>query len=443
MTIARWCLRGAAAGCCALLVILVALQARAQDLGGELRWLGQVREGDQEREREAPNVFDGDLAAAHLPYRSGVETYFRLERDFATGDGVSDFYAGFLRARPASGVDVTLGRQFLSEGPGGAFVADGGKLRVARGPVAFTLFGGLPRYFEPTYSAEIQSQDEVLFGGSVSLPRLAGGRVSLGYLQLERDENVLRQLVTGTLSRACPELPGHPDLYGAVAYDADYQNLDLATVGADLAWARARVYLNIEGSYYQPQDDQRRRPLADLDRREDAIFELFSVSEMGQGRIGVRRPLTRTVSTFADYSFQHYDQQEGREVQNGHVGGTGLLWLPGGDGLEFVRLEYYVLQTEDDSANGARGYYENRVYDRLAFRTKLDVAYYEKVNNQKDTAVSSFVGLAYEVRQGLEWEVNAEANHNERFEREFRFGFLIRYGFQHGLTGRREKEQRS
>jgi hypothetical protein len=412
---------------------LVPQHVRAAEVDGVLRWLGQVRDGDQEPETEAPNVWDGELGLTGLPYRTNLATSFLLERDFATNDGVSNFYSGFLHSQPRPGLDMTMGRQFLSNGPGGVFVADAGKVKIDRGPLEFTVFGGVPRYFEPTYGSEILSQDEVLFGGSVGTTRLAGSRLNIGYLQLERDSHELRQLVTATATRAFPKLPGVPNLYGFVGYDADRQNLDLATGGANFFWAGPRLHFNVEGSYYMPQDEEEDRPIANINRREDAIFELFSISEMGQGRAGVQHSLTRTVSAFSDYSFQHYEESEGGQVQNGHVASAGLLWMPGGDGLEVVRLEYYVMKTEDDTANGGKAYYESRLYERLIFRTKLDVTRYEKVTNATGTAVNGFLGVGYELCRGFEWELNFEANHNERFDQEFRFGFLLSYRFRHDL----------
>jgi hypothetical protein len=409
------------------------LHVGAQEVDGVLRWLGQVRDGDQEPETEAPNVWDGEVGLNGLPYRTNLATSFLLERDFATNDGVSNFYSGFLHSQPAPGLDMTLGRQFLSNGPGGVYVADAGKVKVDRGPLEFTLFGGAPRYFEPTYGSEILSQDEVLFGGSVGTARLAGSRVSIGYLQLERDSREVRQLVTGTATRAFPTLPLTPNLYGFVAYDADRQNLDLLTGGGDFFWAGPRLHFNVEGSYYLPQDEHGGRPIEDINRREDAIFQLFSISKMGQGRAGLQHSITRTVSAFSDYSFQHYEESGEGQVQNGHVASAGLLWMPGGDGLEVVRLEYYVMKTDDDTANGGKAYYESRVYERLIFRTKLDVTRYEKVTNAEGTAVNGFLGVGYEVCRGFEWELNFEANHNERFDQEFRFGFLLSYRFRHDL----------
>jgi len=424
--------------------LLLAPQARAQEAEGALRWLGQVRKGEVEHETESPNLWDGDLGVVGLPYRTSMETFFRLGRDFSTDDGVSDFYAGFLHTQPTANLDMTLGRQFINTGPGGVFVADAGKVRIDPGwPVDFTLFGGAPRYFEPTYSSEILSQDEIIFGGNVTTTRLAGSRLSLGYLQLERDQKELRQLVTGTASRACKELPGSPNFYGSIGYDADRQNLDVATGGVDIFLGASRVGINLEGTYYQPQDEERNRPQADMNRREDPIFELFSISEMGQGRAGLRYPLTKTVSAFGDYSFQHYELQDEGEVQNAHVASAGLLWLPGGDGLEAVRVEYYVTKTEDDNVNGGKIYYENRLYKRLSFRSKLDVTHYEQVNNKSDTAVTGFLALGYELCRGLVWELNFEANHNESFDEEFRFGFLIRYDFRQRLREKSHEWRRS
>jgi hypothetical protein len=425
-----WSTLGRTVWLCAAL--LLCSQAHAQTLRGDLSLLGQVREGDQTRETEAPNDIYGDLSLTGLHHGTSLGTFFRLERDFGINDGASDFYAGFLRVPGAiPGVDVTLGRQFLSEGPGGTFVADAGKVKFDPGwPVSFTVFGGAPRYFEPTFSSEIQSQDETLFGGSVRTVRSKIANLSAGYLQLERADKVIRQLVTGTASRAFTSLPGLPSIYGSAAYDADHQNLDLGTAGVDLFLSRPRLLLNVEGSYYKPQDHRDGVLTTDLDRREDAIFQLFSLSEMMQFRGGLRYVLTPALSAFGDYSYQRYDPSS-RARENGHVGSTGIVWLPGGDGLEVVRLEYYVVDGQGGTVNGGKVYYESSVYERLLFRTKLDVTGYEKENNQQDTAISGLLGVGYMVLPGFVWELNFEANHNDRFDEDFRFGFLINYKFRH------------
>lgn len=405
--------------------------ARAQAVRGELSLLGQVREGDQTRETEAPIDLYGDLSLTGLHHGASLGTFFRLERDFGIDDGASDFYAGFLRLPgTVPGLDVTLGRQFLAEGPGGTFVADGGKVRFDPGwPVSFTLFGGAPRYFEPTYSTDIISQDELLFGGSVRTVDSRVANLSLGYLQLERDDRVLRQLVTGTASRAFNGLPGLPKVYGSVAYDADHQNLDLGTGGVDLFLSRPRLVLNVEGSYYKPQDQREGALTTALNRREDSVFELFSLSDMMQFRGALRYVLTPALSAFGDYSYQRYDPSSSAK-EDGHVGSAGLLWLPGGDGLEVVRLEYYGIESNAGSVWGGKAYYESSVYEQLVFRTKLDVAGYERESNQQDTAISGLLEVGYLALPGLLVELSFEANHNDRFDEDFRFGFLIRYTFR-------------
>jgi len=411
--------------------LLLGSQAHAQTLRGDLSLLGQVRQGDQTQGTEAPTDIYSDLSLTGLPQGTNLGSFFRLERDFGTDDGASDFYAGFLRV-PGTipGLDVTLGRQFLSEGPGGVFVADAGKIKFDPGwPVSFTVFGGAPRYFEPTFSSEIQSQDEILFGGSVRTVRSKVANLSVGYLQLERDGDVLRQLVSGTASRAFTGLPGLPHVYGSVAYDADHQNLDLGTAGVDLFLSQPRLLLNVEGSYYKPQDQRNGVLTTDLDRREDAVFELFSLSDMIQFRGGLRYVVTPSLSAFGDYSYQRYDPSSGAK-ENGHMGSAGILWLPGGDGLEVVRLEYYLVDGKSGTVNGGKVYYESRVYEQLVFRTKLDITGYEKENNQQDTAISSLLGVGYVVLPGFVWELNFEANHNDRFDEDFRFGFLISYKFR-------------
>ncbi len=433
-------------GLCAAL--LLCRPARAIELRSDLSLLGQVRDNYQTDKTDSPNIIYGDMGAAGLPFGSSFDTYFKLEHNFATGQGPTEFYAGYLQVPNAvTGVNFTLGRQFLSEVPGGTFVADAGKIRFdPGGPFAFTVFGGQPRYFEPTYSTEIQDQDEVIFGGSIRTTHLKNGYISLGYLQQERkirpipvplfgasnqptSRHELRQLISLSGAHRFMRLPGLPNVYGSASYDADRQNIDQATAGADVFLSQPRLLVNFESTYYKPQD-QGRTVTADLDRREDAIFQLFSVSQMLQFRGGLRYFLSRSLSAYGDYSYQRYQQVAGSYV-NGHVVHTGLQWLPGGDGLEIVHLEYYMLDSSGGNVNGVDGSYESRVYKRLLFRAKAGVAYYEKASHQHDTAVSSLLGLGYAIAPGLTGELDFEANRNQFLNEDFRFGFFINYRFRH------------
>ncbi len=408
--------------------------ALAIDIQGNFDLLGQVRDGDQSRDTEAPANLYGDTRISGLWARSNIDTFFRLQHDFARDDGATDFYAGYAHVPGAvPGVDITAGRQFLSEGPGSVYVADAGKIRIDPGwPVSFTVYGGAPRYFEPTYSTNIISQDEVLFGGNMRTKRWNGGQVAVGFQQLERKQRVLQQLVTGTATQSLSGLPGMPDLYGSIAYDADRQNLDEANAGVNFFLTRPRLMLNLAGTYYKPQDQSNGVVQTDLNRREDSIFELFSVSDLLQFRGGMSHPLTRTLSVYGDYSYQRYQSKAGKR-ENGHLGHVGLAWLPGGDGLESVRLEYYVADSGGGNVNGVDASYQNQVYQRIVFRTMLGVAYYDKRNNTSDVPVSSLVGLGYVLLPGLIGELNFEANRNNRFAEDFRFGFAISYNFQHRM----------
>jgi hypothetical protein len=423
--------------------------ARAVDVRSDLSLLGQVRQDDQTRQTRSPQDIYGDMGVAGLPGNSSADTYFRLEHDFGSNQGPTELYDAYLRI-PEPGAEFTLGRQFLSEVPGAVFVADGGKARFDAGPVALTVFGGLPRYFEPTYSSELQSQDEFVFGGSLRTTHLRNGYLSIGYLQQERDvpppstaptlpagfpqpeseERVLRQLVTAAGARTFPTLPGMPNLYSSVAFDAKRQNIDQGTAGFDVFLVHPRLSFNFESSYYKPQD-QGERVQPNINLREDAIFELFSVSQMMQFRGGLRYALTPSLSAYGDYSYQRYEQLDTSYV-NGHIGSAGLLWLPGGDGLEVVQFEYYLLDSSGGNVNGGRLYYESRVYKRILFRTRVDVGYYKKASNESSVPVSTLLGLGYAFTPSLVGELDFEALRNKRFNQDYIFDFMLSYKFHAG-----------
>jgi hypothetical protein len=409
---------------------LTCAPANAVDVRGDLALLGQVRDGDQSQQEEAPTDFYGNLIGSHDG--GDFETYFRLERDFGLDHTETDFYAGVLHVpSKIPGMDVTLGRQFLTLGPGGVFVADAGKIRVdpVGAPIGFTVFGGQPRYFEPTYSSASISQDEQIFGAELHTTHLKEGRLTLGYFEQDRNGSTLRQLAMATGSQSFSQLPGLPHVYGSFALDAGRQNIDQATAGFDVFVSQPRLSLNFESTYYKPQD-MGESVVANPNLREDTVFQLFSVSNMLQFRGGLRYMLSRSVSAFGDYSYQNYEAQDGDTV-NGHIGSAGVLWLPGGDGLEVVRAEYYVFDSNGGNVNGGRISYQNKVYDRILFHTKIDVGSYNKITNEHDTAVTGLLGLGYLVLPGFVWEVDFEGNRNKRFDYDYRFDFLITYHFDY------------
>jgi hypothetical protein len=422
------------------LTVLILLPAAAEEgrsgrpsaLGGatvrgDLSLLGQIRQGAVSNDTEIPFDVYGDVGVAGLRHGTTLDTYFRVEQEFGkTFDTEADFYAGVLRIPAAPPVALSLGRQTISEGPAGVFAADAGNVAIDPGwPVAFNVFGGQPRYFEPVVGPESLSQDEQIFGANVRTTRLKGAQLRAGFFQLNRDGRALRQLLSAGGTKSFATIPGMPAIYGSVAYDADHQNLDRINAGAQAFLARPRLGFHYETTYYKPQDGGE-RVIADINRREDPIFQLFSVSELLQFRGELRYNARRTVSTFANLSYQRYESLSD-SFENGYLWGVGLLWLPGGDGLEVVRVQYYGADSGGGSVNGARALYENRVYERIIFRTKVDVAYFEKASNVNNTAVGSLVGIGYAFRPDLVAEINFEGNRNRQFVEDFRAGLFITY----------------
>jgi len=408
--------------------------ASAAEVHGGLTLLGQVREGDLSREKEAPTNVYGELGAGGLHYGASVDTYFRLERDFGLEDSTTQFFVGSARGNFPGG-NFSLGRQFISEAPGLASVADAGRVTFNLGtPVSLTVFGGQPRYFEPTYGSERMSQDEQIFGGSVRAKLWRQGQVGVGFAQLNRDQRTIRQLVTVNALHSLNVLPGRPDLYGNLAYDADRQNVDLVSGGLTTFVGTPRLSLNFESAYYNPQDPGQGRAV-DLNRREDAIYELFAVGHMLQFRGAVRYAFSKTLSAYSNYSYQRYETVPGI-FENGQLASLGLTWLPFEDGLEIVRLEYYLADSRGGQVTGGRASYESRVYERIVFRTHINLAGYDKVNNQTSVLANGRIGLGYLLLPGLLCELNMEGNRNERFDDDLRFGFLVRYdfGFRSGWT---------
>lgn len=426
---ARRCL--ATLACTLAALLLGRSLAYAIELRAEPSILGQVRDGNGvlPGETEVPVEFYGDFGLSRLPHGATLDTYFRLEEDFSRLDGETDFFSGVLRVPSAPlGLDLQLGRQIIAESPVGMWDADSGQIRMGLGksPFALTVFGGQPRYWEPTFGAPSLSQNEQIFGGSIRLLQQQGSALALGYLQQIRQGKELMQQITLTGARSFASLPGLPSLYGNFAFDADRANIDQVRAGVQSFLWQPKLLMNFESGYYKPQDNGD-VVIQNINRREDPIFQLFSVSGLLQFRGGVRYNLTRTVSTFGDLSYQRYEQLQGSFI-NGYVWSGGLLYLPGGDGLEMVQLQYYGIDSGGGSVNGGRASYENRVYEDILFRVMCDVGYYDKATNQSGVAIASRIGVGYMFLPGLVGEVNFEANRNQFFPEDFRFGFFITYG---------------
>ena len=403
--------------------------------------LGQVRDGDGylPGDTEAPVELYGDLGLSDLPHGTTLDTYFRLEEDLANWSGQANLYSAVGRVPYAPpGLDVQLGRQIVAESPVGVWDADSGQVRVGLGgPYSLTVFGGQPQYWEPTYGSAIISQDEQIFGGSLRVAQFQGGALALGYLQQIRQGRELMQQLTASGTRSFPTLPGLPSVYGNFAFDADHQNIDRVRAGVQSFIWRPNLLFNFESTYYKPQDNGRIYT-QNINRQEDSVFQLFSLSEELQFRGGLRYALSRTVSTYGDLSYQRYQQTAGSYV-NGYDWSAGILYLPGGDGLESVRFEYYGFQAAGGSTsgtgtvNGGRATYENRVYERVLFRANCDLAYYQKQTNQDGTALATLLGVGYVLLPGLVAEVNFQANHNQFFPQDYRFGFFISYNAGYGV----------
>ena len=204
--------------------------------------LGQVRDGDQSRQTEAPIDLYGDFGVAGLPHGTTLDTYFRLEHDFGLNQTTDRLLRRLaaragrhpgrrLHARPPD-PQRSAGRRLrrrLREGAHRSRLAR----RLHRLRRAAALLGADVRV------AESSRRDEQIFGGSVRTTRWKSGYLSLGYLQQNREQRVLHQLVSLSGARSFTQLPGLPNVYGLSSYDADHQNLDQATAGVRASLAAA------------------------------------------------------------------------------------------------------------------------------------------------------------------------------------------------------------
>ncbi|MCX8071180.1 MAG: hypothetical protein N3C12_01830 [Candidatus Binatia bacterium] len=407
---------------------LWAAGASAADFSAGMTGNSQLREGFARDSTEAPTNLYGAILAPDLHHGVGGETYFRLARDWSRADSASDFYLGFARV-PIRGIELSLGRQLIDEVPGAITVADAGRLRIDRGgPLAVSVFGGQPRYFEPLRGPELVSQDEQVFGGSARWRSRPLGQLVASFAQVQREQQRVSQLAGLTWAQSFAQLPLRPQTYALAAYDTAERNFQQATAGAGLV-LHPRVFARLEGTYYKPEQ-RSGAILPGLDRFADPLFSLFSVSALRQARAGLQYQLRANLSCSLDYGFQSFETSPGQGVE-GNQGSVGLLWLPEGDGLEVVRAEFAVTDSRGGSLAALRAYYENRVYQKILFRTKIEIARFDKRTHEQDTVVSGRLGVGYELSPGLLMEVNFEGNRSPRFDREFRLGLFLTYNLRY------------
>jgi hypothetical protein len=416
------------------LVLTIVPRAQAVNLRLEPSLLGQVRKGFLSDETEAPTELYGDFGLSRLRHGSTLDTYFRLEQDFGRDQSETDFFTGALRVPSApGGFDVQLGRQIVAESPLGLWDADSGQIRFSfpDTPFSITAFGGQPRYFEPTIGPPKVSQDEQIFGANARVAKFEGGALMVGYLQQNRARASDLHFVNLSGTRSFASLPGLPSLYGTFGVNADRSNVDQVRAGVQSFLWKPNLLLNFESGYYEPRGDQNVQ-IPQVDRFTDPVLQIFSVNNLIQFRGGARYSISPTLSTYVDLSYQRYEQLQSSFV-DGYVWSAGGIYLPGGDGLEMVQLEYYGIDNGGGAVNGGRLQYENRVYENILFRANLDVAYYEKVTNQQGTAIASLIGVGYMLLSGLVAEVNFEANRNQLLDEDYRFGFFITYSADYSV----------
>jgi hypothetical protein len=106
-----------------------------------------------------------------------------------------------------------------------------------------------------------------------------------------------------------------------------------------------------------------------------------------------------------------------------------------------VQLEYYGIDGDGGSVNGGKLSYENRVYEDILFRANCDVAGYDKATNQDGIAIASLIGVGYQLLPGLVAEINFEANQNQLFPEDYRFGFFISYSAGYTTDGGLQRNQ--
>ena len=190
----------------------------------------------------------------------------------------------------------------------------------------------------------------------------------------------MQQLVTAPRHSRCPALPGLPELYGSFAYDADRQNLDAGTPASNFFLTRPRLMLNLAGTYYKPQDQSSGLVQTDLNRREDSIFELFSVSELLQFRGGMRYPFTPHTVGLRRLLVPALQSKAGTR-RTATSATPGCCGCRAATGWSRCASSTTWPTAAAATSTAATRLYENQVYKRILFRTKLDVAYYDKRNN--------------------------------------------------------------
>ena len=161
------------------------------------------------------------------------------------------------------------------------------------------------------------------------------------------------QQVTLSGTRAFATLPGLPSLYGNFAFDADHANIDEVRAGVQSFVWQPRLLINFESGYYKPQDNGD-VVIQNINRREDPIFQLFSVSDELQfrggaalqpdaHRVDLRRPLLPALRA-----------ARRARTSTATSGAPACSTCPAATASRRCALEYYGIDSGGGSVNGGK-----------------------------------------------------------------------------------------
>ncbi len=216
--------------------------------------------------------------------------YGRLAGDLADEDDAvaSQLYSAYFDKKwDSSGIDLRLGRQFLST-TAGASVMDGFRVKLDKltgRPLGLTLFGGGDVSFDESYKA-----GDYVVGGEARYDYSFGTGVGISYLQRWDEEDLAYELLGFDARHAFAKMI---DAYGELQFDLLTESVSYALLGAD--YHRASNWsLRTEYLYSLPVFAS------------TSIYSVFAVSEYEEVMLEYNHYLAYDLKAFGRATWEMY-----------------------------------------------------------------------------------------------------------------------------------------
>lgn len=403
-----------------LFLIFVAAPASALELHLDATELGQVRKNINNKTELPLNTYLGFSANAPEAYVA-TEVNLRFFRDMKLKINDFDLYQTVLHVRPVDAFELSVGRQFISQGFA-TEVIDGFKaMLMPDSYVDVAIYSGVPRNAE---IGDFRKNDGLTTGASVTMKNVPGtqGGIHADWRRYRIRDNMGRfnnsLFVGADLSH---DFGGKvkPKPYGLIEYNVTGRVTETGTVGLDI-YPHPRFGLNIEGDYYNVDRNSAKRTILGL---------LTKGRTMSAGGAATVTIIPDWLDFVANGSYQRITTHSGLK-RNGYLMGASFQLSIDSIGM-YLEPGYFFARSFGGTLHEGTFSLHEQFFKDLYASVDVDMATYKKITNNNDKAFGVTFWSGYQVVKGLWLSGGGEFNRNNEFNKEFRASFKVSYNFDH------------